>query len=539
MRVLLNVFVMLSLVLITFAVATFHLGTMVKPKTLIASAGPNRGEWIPKEKFGVNQIVLQGSGFDRGKRAGELTKDLLHAQETELLHQVRRFIPSRTMLKAAIVLGIQYFRGLDRFFEPWALEEIYGVSLSASTDFDDLADGYTRQIGYHGLHEVGQMLVGQRGDSMACTVVAIPVARSWVVGRNFDFEGGRIFDKEKIVKWTFPDAPGENAYVSIIWAGMVGAVTGVNENGLYISLNAAGSSDYKRVGTPSTIVLTKVLQFAKSIDDAIDILRREQLFITDVFAIVDARNGRAFRIEKSPLKSSVTELKTPTIITNHLSSPEFSGDETDKVRRSELTSVARYERGNELLVKLKANKVTTSADAVVLALEILRDKKGVGDVSLALHNRKAIDALIATHSVIYDGQLETLFVSQGPGLSGAFTGFNLKKSFLDRKPFVVKGLPADSAVTPELFKTVHEAERHLTIASGLLKNKKCSEASLEIEAARLLYDKTSHFESVRGDWLQCEGKATEARQAWNLALKRSPAYASEIRELEQKIGGTF
>lgn len=539
MRALVKISAMIFLLLSTLAVATFHLGTMVKPNSLVTSTGPIRGEWIPKEKFGVNQIILQGSGFDRGRLAGQLTKGLLDAQEAELLHQVRRFIPTRLLLKAVILFGIQYFRGLEVFFEPWALQEIYGVSLSASSDFDDLADAYTRQIGYHGLHEVGQMMVGQRGDSMGCTVVAIPVGHSWVVGRNFDFEGGRIFDDEKIVKWTFPEASGENAYVSIIWAGMVGAVTGINENGLYLSINAAGSSDYRRVGTPSTLVLTKVLQFAKSIDDAIEILRKEQMFITDIFAVVDARTGRAFRVEKSPTKTAVTELNSPAIITNHLMSPEFSGDEADKVRRAELTSVARFERGTELLTQLKGSKVASSKAAVAIALNILRDKNGVGDIPLALHNRKAIDALIATHSVLYDAQEEKLFVSNGPGVSGAFTGFDLKKSFRDRNPFVVNGLPPDSLVTPELFNSVHRAEQHLVAAIGHLNRKDCQAAGLEIEQAKALYDQTSHFEAIRGDWLQCGGKTSEAKQAWSAALKRSPAYASEVRELERKIEGAL
>ena len=60
-----------------------------------------------------------------------------------------------------------------------------------------------------------------------------------IIGRNFDFEGGRIFDDEKILKWVFPS--NGIPFVSVIWAGMVGAVTGVNASGVYISINAAGT----------------------------------------------------------------------------------------------------------------------------------------------------------------------------------------------------------------------------------------------------------------------------------------------------------
>ncbi len=75
---------------------------------------------------------------------------------------------------------------------------MYGISRSAPRKYDYLADPYTRQVAYHGLHEVGQMMVDQGfEEGMACTVIAVKRGRQWILGRNFDFEGGRIFDKEK------------------------------------------------------------------------------------------------------------------------------------------------------------------------------------------------------------------------------------------------------------------------------------------------------------------------------------------------------
>jgi len=99
------------------------------------------------------------------------------------------------------------------------LEEMYGVSKSTSTDFDFLLDRFTRQIAYHGLHEVGQLAVDQGSDSMGCTVVALPHKRNWIIGRNFDFEGGRIFDSEKIMKWVFPERGYSFSFNNLGWNG--------------------------------------------------------------------------------------------------------------------------------------------------------------------------------------------------------------------------------------------------------------------------------------------------------------------------------
>ena len=59
------------------------------------------------------------------------------------------------------------------------------------------------------------------------------------------------------------------------------------------------------------------------------------------------------------------------------------------------------------------------------ALAILRDRRGVGDVPLPLGDRRALDALIATHGVIFDTRERVLWVSEPPHLLGRFVAFDL------------------------------------------------------------------------------------------------------------------
>ena len=380
------------------------------------------------------------------------------------------------------------------------------------------------------------MMVDQKDGAMGCTVVAFPYEKSWVVGRNFDFEGGRIFDDEKIVKWEFPEASEGNAYVSVIWAGMVGAVTGVNQNGLYISINAAGSDDYRRVGTPSTIVLTKVLQFSKNVEEALEILKNETMFITDIFVVTDSESGRSFTVEKSPQKTSITELHKPTIITNHLTNEIFRGDKTNAMRERELTTMARFNRGTELLDQLKPETSKSSNEAVDKTLSILRDKKSTGGKQLHFGNRGAIDAMIATHSVIYNGRDGVLYVSQGPGLSGAYTAFDLNRSFTGKNPVVTSGLKEDPDVSPAKFRQVHEAEEHISIAHNSVLKKDCATAGAELEKAKSYYAESSDYFATRGDWLGCLGRADEAKQEWTKALEANPPYRADKEKLLEKIG---
>ncbi|MES2856598.1 MAG: C45 family peptidase [Bdellovibrionota bacterium] len=520
------------LLLITFVLASMHAGVAKAPKQYVGKTAPLTGVFIDKEKHGMHQLIVKGDAFERGYNAGHFTAHLLLEQERVLFEQLERMIPNRNVLKLLTVFGANWFRGIDKYLESWATDEMYGVSLSAPKEFDFLADGFTRQIAYHGLHEVGQLLVDQ-GSGFACTLVAFPFDKSWIIGRNFDFEGGDVFDKEKILKWVFPSVG--NAYVSVIWSGMVGVVTGVNEHGLYISLNAAGSDHFARIGTPSTLVILEALQFANSIDDAIGIFKNRQMFITDIFILTDSVSGRSVRIEKSPEKTVVTEMIGPAVVTNHLVTDDFASDEINEFRKREQTTIARQERGANLLAALSRSRPRDQRTAELGVLSILRDKGEFEGESLHLNNRSAIDALIAAHAVVYDAKRMNLFVSQGPGVSGSFTGFDLKKSFTAQTPVVIESLPGDPFVTPEIFKAVRLSERTLWKARTLIK-KDCAKAKVLIEEAKYAFSGSSLYHQVAGNFAEhCENDLSVAKTHWTTALALQPAYRKDRLALEENL----
>lgn len=520
------------LLIVNFAVATYHAGVMIRPA--IKEGESARGTWIDKEHAGVNHLILEGDPYPRGLEAGRLTKHLMQAQEDTLVGKLMAWIPSRALQQILVLAGIVYFRGVDDDLEPWMREEMSGVSSGASHDYDFLIDGFTRQMAYHGLHEVGQMMVDRGADLFGCTVVALPFKNSWILGRNFDFEGGRIFDDEKIVKWVFPREG--SAYVSVIWAGMVGGVTGVNEHGLYVSINAAGSQDYRRIGMTSTLLLTKILQDARTIDDALALFEKTPMFITDLFVLLDRKSGRLVRIEKSPLRTMAIELKGPSVITNHLIAPVWADDSTNEFRRTELTSRQRMDRGLELLRALEAKKPTTAAQIENGLLAILRDK-GVDGEGRPLHlgNRQAIDSMIATHSVIYNPVDQVLYVSGGPAVSGPFYGYDLNASFKARKPVATRTLPRDPQVTAQLVREIREGELQSLRARSSAHHKKCDEAADHLKDVPESQTATSEYQYALGELRDCQGRGAEAKAAWARALELQPAYAKTRRDLSERL----
>jgi isopenicillin-N N-acyltransferase-like protein len=528
---------LILLLLVTFVLRTYHSGVFPMPSipSQLDAESMAKTLWIPKEKYGINQLVLHGPAYERGLEAGRLTEHLLLQQEDELVRQLRFWLPSDALIKVLILGGILWFQGADRYFEDWMVQEMAGVSLHAPKKYDFLADGFTRQIAYHGLHEVGQMVVDQGFEAMGCTVVALPFKGSWVLGRNFDFEGGRIFDSEKIMKWVFPERG--HSFVSVIWAGMVGAVTGVNDQGLYISLNAAGSSDFRRVGTPSTLVLLKALQFASTAEEALDIFQKEQMFITDIFVLLDSKHNKLYRIEKSPDKIAINPLSGPQAIANHLVDPIWDGDEMNNFRREQLTSSYREVRGQLLVQELAQKKFSRSSDLQLEILKILRDKGEADGKALHLGNRRAIDPLIAAHSVIFDGEEQHLYVSQGPGVSGAFTGFDLKASFEKQMPVVIENLPPDPIVSSATFHRIRASNWELSLAQTALRRKDCNAAQLHLQEAIGLFQEQGPYYEVLGNWYQaCQQDEAKAKQAWSQSLALHPAYHRTEESLRKKLG---
>ncbi|MBF0316024.1 MAG: hypothetical protein HQK52_21570 [Oligoflexia bacterium] len=433
-----NFILILILLINTWAVNVLHIG--VFPKNVIADKDSIEGRFYSKKETKLNHIVLEGSPYHRGREFGRLTAELLFKQEEQLVHQLNTFFPSSIIQKAFFILLIRWFWGIEKYFDKMFTDEMQGVSESTSEKFDYLGDKLTRQVAYHGLHEVGQMMMGY-SHSWGCTVLGVPTNQSWIIGRNFDFEAGKIFDEEKILKWVYPDRG--NAYVSVIWAGMVGVVTGINEKGIYLSLNAAGSTDFARYGAPSTLVVAKVLQTTSTIIEAIQVLKESQILITEIFVLVDFKNRRAFRIEKSPEKMDIIEQHSSFVVTNHLVSDLWKDDSINRHRKKILTTIDREMRGKKLLQNWQSNGSIVDTQRMAT---FLRDKKDFLGKKLALGDRRAIDALIATHSVIVDGERNYLYINEGPSLVGRYVGIDLTASFARKRPIMVSDLPADPEV---------------------------------------------------------------------------------------------
>ncbi len=516
----------LPILLITLFVAITFLPMTKVPEVRSEEKNGPPGILMEKTPGTHRHVILEGGDFHRGSEWGRLTGDKLLYQENVLVSKLDSFLGNQFIQKIFFSFARLWFHDVDNYIDTGSLKEMYGVSHYAPEKYDYLADRFTRQIAYHGLHEVGQMFVDNDQADM-CYATIIPGNNSWYVGRNFDFDIDGVFDREKILKWVYP----ENGipFLSIIWAGMVGVVTGVNEQGLFVSLNAAGSEDFARVGTPTTIVVKNILQHADSLEKAISMLKESQVFITDIFILADRKTQRIAIVEKSPERFHLRMVKGPEVVSNHLMGDVWSGDETNINRKNNFTSLTRYQRGIEL------QKETAGLSPLEAGLMFLRDKKLPNGAAGYPGNRGAIDSLIASQSVIYDMKEGVLYVSSGPGTNGVYPGYDLKKSFASKRPAIVNQLPRDN-FPEENFLNLQALISKLGKIGKALNADDCGEAGNLLAGIKQNDFIHSEKEKLLGDFEEkCKKNPEVARAHWKAALELHPPYASQRKYLEDKL----
>jgi isopenicillin-N N-acyltransferase like protein len=137
----------------------------------------------------------------------------------------------------------------------------------------------------------------------------------------------------------------------------------------------------------------------------------------------------------------VRHLPTRAAVTNHFEGPAAADPANQRVQDATST-LDRRRRADELLAQ------QASPASVTDAVRMLRDRRGPGGSELPLGDRRAIDALIATHGVVMDATDRVLWVSESPHLLGRFVAFDLERLLGERyDPLAepeLSTIPADS-----------------------------------------------------------------------------------------------
>jgi hypothetical protein len=399
--------------------------TPIAPPAITLPAGT--GGAYTRVRAGVREVYLEGTPEQIGSQHARLLRDRMVANEAELWNDFTRFVPlapARTILMD--VSRVRY-RHVDRGFPDPRRRELAAEARAFEPDpYAFRMPTFQRMVFLHALYDIA--LSFEHSPLIGCTAFGLGAGATddghVLLARAFDFEAGEVFDRDKAV--FFVKGDGVIPFASVAWPGLVGAMSGMNLEGVAVIVNGARAGEPQTEGMPVIYSLRDVLERAHDTGEAIAILRDQRPMVSHIVFVADAR-GRFAVVERAPgFDAFVRESWTDpdrVAVTNHLEGP-LASDPKNQVVRNGTTTLARRARIDELVSAVGAREGNATR-----AIAILRDHSCAGGQSCALGDRRTIDALIATHGIVADTTDRALWVSAGPHLSGRFVRFDLRAIF--------------------------------------------------------------------------------------------------------------
>ncbi len=408
--------------------------------------------FLTKNKHGIWELYVEGDPLEIGLTTGRLTEHLMFIQEEVFYDKINEMVPSEAKQRFLRKFISWYNRKMYKHVPESYKAEIFGLSRYASEDFNSIAPPYLRLLYLQGAHDISHAL--QDLALVGCTSFAAWEEKTddgkLLIGRNFDFYAGDAFAENKIVAFINPQQGYK--FMSVTWGGFIGVVSGMNEKGLTVTINAGKSKIPLVAKTPISIVTREILQYAATIDEAIAIAKKRDVFVSESIMVGSAIDKKAVLIEVSPKHFGVYDVENSDqlICSNHFQSDIYKNNRRNLKTIQESHSKYRYDRMTELLSE--ENKLNPTK-----AVDILRNKNGLNNKSIGLGNEKALNQLLAHHGIVFQPEDLKVWVSSNPYQLGEFVAYDLNDVFNIKKPFLQSisnqelNIPEDPFVASETF----------------------------------------------------------------------------------------
>lgn len=491
---------------------------------------------LVKNAQGLWELRVFGDALQLGLQTGSLEDSLFKKQERVFFAKVQDLIPGESKQKWLRKMLNLYNRKLYQYVPEEYKTEMYGLSRYGAPEFNGIAQPYLRTMYLHAAHDIGHamqdlMLVG-------CSSFAAWGDKSsdgkLILGRNLDFYAGDDFAQDKVVSIVTPTQG--IPFVSVSWPGMIGVVSGMNREGLSVTINAAKSKIPWSAKTPISIVTREILQYATTIEEAVAIARRRPVFVSESIMVGSAKDGYAAIIEVSPHKMDVYRVPNSNnqlLCSNHFQSPALKDDKRNQFQIENSHSGYRYE-------KLEQEFRQHPKIDPVVAAEILRDTKGLDDKSIGYGNERALNQLLAHHGVIFKPEDRLVWVSANPYQLGTFVCYDLNTIF---EADVVNGISVSSSdknigpdpfLQTQAYRDYEEFRKQDRVMDAFLKQK-----------SGLTPEFLSHYQALNPDLWSVYAKPglyyfnrkqyDQAKIQIEQALQKEVTTLPERRDLETKL----
>ena len=414
-----------------------------------------KNNYLLKNKQNLWELYSQGSPYQLGLTSGALLEKLYKKQDSIFYQKINSFVPSQRKQKILFHFLKWFNRDIEKNIIPEYQAELYGISHYSDTVFNRYIPAYQRSMYLHAAHDIGHalqdlMLVGC--SSLVVWGDKTPDGKL-LIGRNLDFYVGDDFAQNKLISFVKPSSG--IPFMSVSWAGMIGVVSGMNYEGLMVTINASKSDIPFKAKTPISLLCREILQYASTLEEAVEIAKKRSVFVSENILVASAKDKKAIIIEISPRKIDVFESPNydNLICTNHFQSDGYLSDKKNIKQIKETHSFYRYQKIQELFQK--SNKISPEYMA-----EILRNTEGLNKKFLGYGNEKAINQLLAHHGIIFKPEEKLVWVSSSPYQLGEFVCYDLEKIFNSDFQGVISAQTQERNIPKSKFLSTKEYENY-------------------------------------------------------------------------------
>jgi hypothetical protein len=253
-------------------------------------------------------------------------------------------------------------------------------------------------------------------------------------------------------------------------------------------------------------------------------LRAARVFVSDLILVGDAKAGRFAVVEKSPSAFAVREASGVSLAaTNEPEDPA--------VRRGARAlppgSTSRKRRARlDVLLQAAGGSLDVPS-----AVAILRDRRGADGRDLGPGNRNAIDASIASHSIVFDLTHRRAWVAAAPHTLGPYLPVDLEAVLASAggPPLTTAAsVPADAWLTDGGYGRYLRAREALASARRLQHDREAGWLEAAARDARRAHDLAPEFAEAAAKLGELEarrGDRARARELLDEALARDPGPA--------------